>query len=380
MKITGVRSVTYTYQLDRAIGDVHLPEGTNVGSDIAVFVDTDDGVTGVAVGMGHGPDALQMFEDVLVGADPRSVKGLWERMAARVFKLGVAGAPKLAMASLDVALWDLRAKAAGVPLWKELGALEGRVPAYASGLDMPLSDSELAAYYARMAGFGIRAGKLKVGRDHESDLRRLGIMRDALVGSAKQPLLMVDANEYWSAKEAIRRVRSFEEAFSLTWVEEPAPRRDAVGLRKVSNSVIAAVATGENLDSASDFANLIRAEAIDVVQLSTAQGGITPALRIAELAYANDLPVTMNNCPGRHMAHVAAALPHHTMMEVLDCGRDKVFESDTSLSDGHVILGDGPGSGIRFVEDRLAEHATDAPSALSLAATYRKAVGAGVMA
>jgi L-alanine-DL-glutamate epimerase-like enolase superfamily enzyme len=94
---------------------------------------------------------------------------------------------------------------------------------------------------------GIQAGKLKVGLDRETDLRRLGIMRDALATSGKTPILTIDSNEYWSPKQAIRNIRIIEQHYELMWVEEPARRWDARGLRQVSQAVSAAVATGENL-------------------------------------------------------------------------------------------------------------------------------------
>lgn len=378
MRITSVRATAYTYELTRPIGDVHVPAGSPIGSDVAVFVDTDEGLTGVAVGFGHGVADVETFADVLVGADPYPVSGLWEEMARRVFKHGVGGTPKMAMAALDHARWDLRAKVNGVPLWKELGALEGRTRAYASGLDMPLDDDELADFYTHAADLGIRAGKLKVGLDPEGDLRRLTVVRDALAKTGRPPLLMIDANEFWSAKQAIRRVRRMEEEVELVWVEEPVPRRDAVGLRKVSEAITAAVTAGENLDTASDFANLIRAEGADIVQIGMVQGGITPSLRIADLAYAHDLPVTMSNCPGQQMAHLAAALPHHTMMEVIEAGREAVYDVGASIVDGDIVLGDAAGSGVRFDEEALARASVERPSADSLVVAYRRARGAGV--
>ena len=108
---------------------------------------------------------------------------------------------------------------------------QGRVKAYASGLDYCLSDDELFAFYRRMAELGIRDGKLKVGLDLKADLRRLGIMRDALSVASPRPGLMIDSNEYWSPKQAVRYIRQIERRFKLLWVEEPARRWDYHGLK-----------------------------------------------------------------------------------------------------------------------------------------------------
>ena len=105
-----------------------------------------------------------------------------------------------------------------------------------------------------MASLGIAAGKLKVGLDPEADHRRLGIVRDELSRVTGHPVLMIDSNEYWSPKQAIRAIAELERTYDLFWVEEPARRWDGRGLRRVSSSVRAAVATGENLDGAADFA------------------------------------------------------------------------------------------------------------------------------
>jgi L-alanine-DL-glutamate epimerase-like enolase superfamily enzyme len=138
-------------------------------------------------------------------------------------------------------------KLAEEPLWRTLGARDRRVKAYASGLDYCLSDEELFKFYRRMAERGIDSGKLKVGLDLAADLRRLAIVRDALSVATPRPGLMIDANEYWSPKQAVRYVRQLERHFDLVWVEEPARRWDYDGLRLVSQQISAAVASGENL-------------------------------------------------------------------------------------------------------------------------------------
>jgi L-alanine-DL-glutamate epimerase-like enolase superfamily enzyme len=301
-------------------------------------------------------------------------------MLRLTFKAGADGVVGSALAALDCALWDLRAKHNGLPLWRELGGSSGRVAAYASGLDMPLSDAELRTYYCDVAErYGIRAGKLKVGRDPDRDLERLGLMRDALsMGSpGTRPSLMVDANEFWTPKQAIRRISELERAFDLVWVEEPVRRDDHRGLARVSKGVRAAVATGENLTAISQFVPLMLNESADVIQIAVQATGVTTALRIAEMSDALGLPVALVNCPGRYAAHVAAVLPNHLMMEVVDAGRDAVFRSDHRLEDGWIVLGDAPGLGISFDDERLTQHAVDRPSPQTLGAGYRRAVDSG---
>jgi UTP-glucose-1-phosphate uridylyltransferase len=258
-------------------------------------------------------------------------------------------------------LETLKAKVNNEPLWRTLGAVEPRVRAYASGLDMPLSDHDLRRFYERMAAKGINGGKLKVGLNRDDDLRRLGIMSEALATSGKKPELMIDSNEYWSPKQAIAHIRFLEQRYELLWAEEPARRWDPDGLRQVSQSITAAVSSGENLDELHAHKRLIEAHAVDVIQIGT-NLGITGMLQVAELAYAFEIPVSLMNCPANYSAHVAAALPNHNHMEVLDAGRDAAMRVDNHIEDGWIILGDAPGLGIEFVEDELAPLLVATPS------------------
>ncbi|MFZ5822817.1 MAG: mandelate racemase/muconate lactonizing enzyme family protein [Bacillota bacterium] len=260
-----------------------------------------------------------------------------------------------------------------------LGASTRRVRAYASGIDLPLNDAELRAWYTSMAAQGFSAGKLKIGLDREADMRRLGIMQQALATSGKRPELMVDINEYWSPKQAIRHLHYIEEAYDLVFVEEPARRWDWRGLRQVREGIRAAVATGENLKEVHEFVPLIHHEAVDIVQIGTGgASGITGSLQVADLAYAYNLPVSFINSPGNFMAHLAAALPNHLSMEVIAAGRDAVFTIDTRIEDGWVVLGDAPGLGVTFSAELLAQHGVDAPPKAGQAKAWGRRRGAGL--
>ena len=364
--------------MTRSLGDANSPLGRKTAAGLALFVDTDEGLTGVTVGSAEARQAIYSLEHLLIGRDPRGVRGLWKRMVDWVFKGRNEGLVNDALSNIDVALWDLKAKANNEPLWKTLGASTRRVRAYASGIDMPLSDVELRAFYESMAAKGVSGGKLKVGLDREADIRRIGIMRDALQKSGKRPALMVDSNEYWSPKQAIRHISAFEEHYDITWCEEPARRWDYRGLRKVSQSVKAAVATGENLNDVSDFMPLVANEAVDIVQVGSGTSGITGAMQVADLAYAFELPVSMMNCPGNYMAHLAAALPNHMMMEVVAAGRDAVFTADNHIEDGWIVLGDSPGLGITFDEEKLERFAVDQPSSDATPSPAGRRRGAGL--
>jgi len=359
MKITGYRVEQYLMKMDRLVGDANLPSGVEMLPGSILWLETDENVTGISLGYGGGIESLF---GVIEGADPREVVAHWIRMNDHLHKGGNEGAASAALSAIDMALWDLKAKLADEPLWKTLGATAGRVKAYASGLDYCLSDEDLFAFYRRMAEQGIDSGKLKVGLDLKADLRRLGIMRDALSIASPRPGLMIDSNEYWSPKQAVRYIRRLEKDFDLIWVEEPARRWDYDGLRLVSQQVSAAVASGENLHNLADIYPLIANRAVDVINVWTGQSGVTGLMQIAHMAHAHGLQVSMMNAQANYMAQIAAALPNHNMMEVVDPGREHCLKWNHRIEDGYIVLSDDPGYGIEIDEAKLKKLQANPPT------------------
>jgi L-alanine-DL-glutamate epimerase-like enolase superfamily enzyme len=362
MKITGVKTTLYAYRLRRRMGDANSPSGRVRGSNCLVELETDEGLRGIGLGGGGARPQIQaLVEGILKGQDPRRVQGLWKRMVDRHFKGGHDGLVNEAISALDMALWDLKAKINGEPLWKTLGGSRQKTLCYASGIELPLSDQEVRDWYARMAArHGFKGGKLKVGLDQEADLRRLGLMQEGLRQAAERPMLMVDANEYWSPKQAIRKVREMEERFDLTWVEEPARRWDFLGLKRVSQSVRTAVCAGENLDTLGDFLPYFHHRCANVIQVSAGMTGISGALQVADAAYGYELPVTLGGSPGNVHAHLGTVMPNLMCMEVIDPEPpDGVFKTDVKIEDGWAIPGDKPGLGIELDREALERQAVE---------------------
>src|SRR3954468_22593593 len=177
MRITGYRTLTTVQRWGRPVGDANgiYPDG--VISVPIVLVETDAGITGVGLGSHVEIEAISA---AIEGEDPRGVTALYDRMLRQTFKAGHAGPVFGTIGALDTALWDIKAKAAGEPLWRLLGGRDRTVTAYASGLDIGLTDDELVAAYAVYAGHGLRAAKLKGGLDVERDKHRLGLVRQVL--------------------------------------------------------------------------------------------------------------------------------------------------------------------------------------------------------
>ncbi len=349
MKVTGYRSLTTQHDWGRPIGDVNGVMAQPHTEVHVLILETDDGLEGVGVGA-HG-DIDRVFGAV-EGQDPRAVTALYDRMLDRVFKTGHSGATFGAIGAVDMALWDLKAKAAGEPLWRTLGALDRFVPGYASGLDIALEDDALVRLYQHFAERGFSAAKLKGGRDLDRDRRRLEALRDVLAVNSAHPALMFDANESWHRSQAVRYVTELERTVDLTWVEEPVRRWDAAGLASVRRGIRAAVATGENLTGLEQYRPLLDADAVDVVQVGSVWG-ITHFLRVAAVAHSRDLPVSPVAYHANPLAHAAAAVPNHLASEVQDLVPAIGLDVDQEFADGGIVLGDQPGLGIRVDEDRI---------------------------
>ena len=351
MKITGYRCLRTFHDWGRPVGDVNGFIDSGVTEVPIVVLETDEGVEGIGTGSHH--DIERLFP-ALEGEDPRAVSSLYDRMLSRVFKAGHAGATFGGIGTLDMALWDLKSKLAGEPLWRLLGARDRFVTGYASGLDIALDDDELAAWYRGMAERGFTSGKLKGGRDLDGDIRRLGIVADALGTQGVRPAVMLDANESWNLKQAVRYVTAIEQQRDLTWIEEPLRRWDAVGHARLSSSIRAAVATGENLTGLEQFAPLLDHGAVDIVQVGCVWG-VTHFLRVAYAAHSRDLPVSpVGLTANAAVAHAAAAVPNHLSSEVQDLGNPFGLSVDQEIVDGGVVLGDQPGNGITLDEEAIA--------------------------
>lgn len=347
MKITGYRMLRTVHDWGRAVGDVNGFIASGITDVPIVILETDEGVEGV--GMGSHADLDRIFP-ALEGKDPRAVSSLYDAMLARVFKSSHSGATFGGIGAFDTALWDIKAKLAGEPLWRLLGAADRYVPGYASGLDAALTDEQLADLYRQYADRGFTSVKLKGGRNLEADLRRFDIVTDLLSTAEGAPALMLDVNESWHLKQAVRYMSALEEKIDLTWIEEPLRRWDAAGHARLSSSVRAAVATGENLTGLELYRPLLDAGGADIVQAG-AVWGITHFLRVAVTAHSRDLPVSPVGLTANHSVTAAAAsVPNHLTAEVQDFGQPIGLRLDQEFADGGVVLGDRPGVGIEVDE------------------------------
>jgi L-alanine-DL-glutamate epimerase-like enolase superfamily enzyme len=325
---------------------------------ITCEIETDSGARGsgytYTLGRGgagvHG--LLGEAASMLVGQELRSASGTWERLDRSFQRVGHAGVVSLALAAADIAVWDALAVEAGQPLYRYLGAQRESVPAYGSSIDLGYSREKLVATVREHVERGLGAVKVKVGRTVAEDLDRLAAVRES-IGAERR--LMVDSNLGWSLPEAAQRARLMEE-FDLTWLEEPLHPEDVAGHVRLQAGTSIAIALGETLFSIDEFRRYIESGGVRYVQADAARlGGITPFLRVAELAHAAHLSLAPHFVQDIHV-HLLCAVPNAEILEHLPL-LDAVLEHPLAISpDGNVSPPERPGSGVAFRRDLLAPH------------------------
>ena len=283
--------------------------------------------------------------EILAGEDADRIEQLWQKLWWALHYGGRGGPTVLAISAIDMALWDLKAKHAGTPLWRLLGGYDSRVPCYAGGIDLELSlDALLRQTDANLAR-GFRGIKMKVGRARlVEDTERIAAMRRHLGEGFP---LMADANMKWSADLAIRAARAFQ-PYDLTWLEEPVIPDDIAGHARVVAEGGVPIASGENLRTLWDFKQLIAAGGVTYPEPDVTNcGGVTAFMKIARLAEAFNLPVTSH---GAHdvTVQLLAACPNHSYLEAHGFGLDRYLMHPFVLEDGCAIAPDRPGHGIEF--------------------------------
>ena len=252
--------------------------------------------------------------------------------------------------SVDIALWDLRAKQFGEPLWRLLGGNNNRVKAYAGGIDLQLSLDELCEQTNEFIEAGFKAIKMKVGRQRlVEDVERVAKIRE-LIGPGVP--LMVDANMTWSVDHAIRAARALAD-YDIFWLEEPTIPDDIQGHAKIAREGGIPIATGENLHTIYEFQNMITQGGISFPEPDIATiGGVTPWLKVAHLAEAYNLPVTTHGVHDLHV-HLLAAVSNASYLEVHGFGLERFTRYPFQLDDGEAIAPDHPGHGVFLEWDAL---------------------------
>jgi L-alanine-DL-glutamate epimerase-like enolase superfamily enzyme len=251
---------------------------------------------------------------VVQGADALSPQASWETMVRETRNLGRPGITSMAIAAVDLALWDLKARLLGLPLCVLLGRVRDRVPVYGSGGFTAYSDARLAEQLGAWVAQGIPRVKMKVGSDPVRDPERVRVAR-AAVGPNTE--LFVDANGAYSVTQALALAERFAQESGVSWLEEPVSSDDLDGLARVRERAPLGVdvAAGEYGYDAPYFQRMLAAGAVDVLQADVTRcGGITELLRVGALCRAMNRPLSLHCGPAIHL-HPALALPQLRHLE-----------------------------------------------------------------
>ena len=325
---------------------------------------TDEGITGYGfTGTCAQGDELiaeaieRYYAPVLLGRDPCMVREIWDALRyGNLHWIGRAGVTHMALAAVDIALWDIMAKAAQKPLWQYLGGHKPqRIKAYnTNGGWLNWTEEQLIRDMASLVEQGFTGVKMKVGKpDPREDYRRVQAVRKAIGGDID---LMIDVNQMWNINTAMQWGRKLEE-FDLFWLEEPLNPDDVLHHRKLADALNVPIALGEHLYTKYAFRDYLHAGAVEYVQVdATRVGGITEWLQVAGLAAAYDLPV----CPhvgemGQVHQHLVASTQNAPMLEYIPWIRH-IFADPATVEHGYYALPQMPGAATEILPESFARY------------------------
>jgi L-talarate/galactarate dehydratase len=360
-RIRHVKLSTLTLPLDTPISDAKVLTGRQKPMTEIVFlfaeIDTENDHHGIGFSYSKragGPAQYahaREIADNLIGEDPNDIGKVYSKLLWAGASVGRSGVATQAIAAIDIALYDLKAKRAGLPLAKLLGAYRDSVQTYnTSGgfLHAPIEEVKDRATQSLAEGIG--GIKIKVGHpDSTVDLARVTAVREHLGDSVP---LMVDANQQWDRTTALRFGRVLEQ-FGLVWIEEPLDAYDAEGHGQLAAALDTPIATGEMLSSVAEHIALIEHRSVDIIQPDAPRiGGITPFLRLAALADQANLQLAPHFAMEIHL-HLAATYPREPWVEHFEW-LNPLFNERLEIRDGRMWLPDRLGLGFTLSEQAYA--------------------------
>jgi L-alanine-DL-glutamate epimerase-like enolase superfamily enzyme len=360
-RIRHVKLSTLTLPLDTPISDAKVLTGRQKPMTEIVFlfaeISTEDDHHGIGFSYSKragGPAQYAHAKEIadnLIGEDPNDIGKIYTKLLWAGASVGRSGVATQAIAAIDIALYDLKAKRAGLPLAKLLGAYRDSVQTYnTSGgfLHAPIEEVKERATQSLAEGIG--GIKIKVGQpDSNIDLVRVTTVREHLGDSVP---LMVDANQQWDRPTALRFGRVLEQ-FDLVWIEEPLDAYDAEGHGQLAAALDTPIATGEMLSSVAEHIALIEHRSVDIIQPDAPRiGGITPFLRLAALADQANLQLAPHFAMEIHL-HLAATYPREPWVEHFEW-LNPLFNERLEIRDGRMWVPNRPGLGFTLSEQAYA--------------------------
>jgi len=297
-------------------------------------------------GEGQYAHAREIAE-LILGEDPNDISKIWEKLMWAGASVGRSGIAVQAIAALDIALWDLKAKRANLPLSKLIGSFRDSVPCYnTSGGYLQAPIEEVLDKATQSLARGIKGVKLKVGQpDTRLDFTRVEALRKHLGETVP---VMVDANQQWDRMTALRFGRMVE-PFNLVWIEEPLNAYDAEGHAALAAELDTPIASGEMLSSLMEHQRFLDCKSVDILQPDAPRvGGITPFLQLADKAYAAGIGLAPHFVMEIHI-HLAACYPEEAWVEHFEW-LEPLFNEKLEIINGRMLVPDRPGLGLSLSE------------------------------
>jgi len=358
MKITRIRTSIVDLPADEPLAD--SPENPDARRPVVTLVvETDAGIEGIgltyfgAAITGALRMAVDQMGELIVGEDPLRNVGIAAKLRNAASGAGPAGIFTLAMSAIDIALWDIKGKAAELPLWRLLGGSGRPVPTYASGAMMRgLSLEQTAASATRLVERGFNAMKMQLALpgagSPEREIERVRVVREV---AGRDVDLMCDVNQKWRVDQAISIGRRLEE-FGLFWLEDVVAHDNYSGLAEVAAALATPIAGGEYAYGTVPFRHMLEARAIDIVMVDPFRvGGITEWLKVAGMAEAFGLPVVSHLAP-EIQVHMIGAVPNGLTVEYMPWF-NRLYEELPWPDKGRLSMPVSPGLGLRFDRNAL---------------------------
>ena len=356
MKITSIDSFILSIPTAKPIA-LQFPQHKLVVAEIV----TDEGLRGLGYSLvfgGGGAEAILAYLDArlkpaLIGEDPLLVERLWEKMFRTDMGLRKQGVAGYALSALDIGLWDLAGKAAGLPLYKLWGAVTERVPCYGSGGWAKYSEADLIAEAERYASMGCKYYKMKIHHDDPRENRkRVQAVQKALGAGVR---MMVDVNQRLGVRDSIEQARLLED-LDLVWYEEPVLADDNAGCAEVAASVRIPVATGENHYTRWEFRDLIERRAARYLMPDVCRAnGYSETLRIARLAAAHSVLLSPHVVHELSL-HIVGAASNGFLVEFIDWTPPDLFEEMPKCIDGCFAIAQRPGHGMALARGAIGRY------------------------
>jgi L-alanine-DL-glutamate epimerase-like enolase superfamily enzyme len=328
---------------------------------VTVQVLTDEGIEGIGITTFGGKivrvlkAAVEEFGELIKGEDPLRTEFVTGKLRAASAPCGPGGVAALAISAIDIALWDIRGKAFGVPLAKLLGGRRDRVPAYASGaLTRTTPTNALERSAVALVEKGYRQIKTQMAVDGltpAQEVERIRIIRNAVGPDIN---LMVDINQRWSVHEAISIGRQVEE-LSLGWLEDPTVHDDYQGLAKIADALTTPICAGEYLYGIAPHRQSMSQHSVDIVMIDLLRvGGVTQWMKVAGMAEAFNAPIVSHLLPEIHV-HLVAAVSNGLIVEYMPWTW-RLFENPPKPENGELKVPTEAGLGLKFAPDLFEKY------------------------